>query len=503
MALTSGSDFGPYKVIEPIGQGGMASVYKAFHAALSRFVALKILPEKLAKDPDFKERFHEEAVRVANLRHNNIMAVYDYGEIDKTTYIATEFIDGGTFDQQMGQPLPVSYVIDILGPIASALDYAHSRGVLHRDVKPSNILVAKDGRPMLGDFGLARMMVADQNLTQAGMILGTPSYMAPEQGAGLPEPASDIYALGIIAYQALTGRVPYQAATPMAVVLAHQSEPLPMPRSINPAIPPEVEEVLLKCLARNPADRYATGEKFIRALGQARQEPLPTPTGPAPAIGGPLAAVGVPAAPPPPPPPSDATQGMAAPPVKKGNRGLLFGGLGAGCLLLLLLACGGGVWYLGSRPVANRSPQPSAGGVTAAPSAAPSTGGGAGEKGMFQDAAETVAGRGGFENCDTDYYQQEATLHVLICTNADDKDKVFFFVNDFIATDTNDPSVSITVINQDDKSITIEYGMFHPADDDCCPSAGPVTVTYHWDGSKVTTPDKIPTSDPKADPSRR
>ncbi|MEA2645662.1 MAG: eukaryotic-like serine/threonine-protein kinase, partial [Chloroflexota bacterium] len=277
-------EFGPYKVIEPIGQGGMASVYKAFHAALSRFVALKILPDKLAKDPDFKERFHEEAVRVANLRHNNIMAVYDYGEIDKTTYIATEFIDGGTFDQQMGQPLPVSYVIDILGPIASALDYAHSRGVLHRDVKPSNILVAKDGRPMLGDFGLARMMVADQNLTQAGMILGTPSYMAPEQGAGLPEPASDIYALGIIAYQALTGRVPYQAATPMAVVLAHQSEPLPMPRTINPAIPPEVEEVLLKCLARNPADRYGTGEKFIRALAKAREDPLPTATGPAPAV---------------------------------------------------------------------------------------------------------------------------------------------------------------------------------------------------------------------------
>ena len=497
MPLTAGSDFGPYKVVEQIGQGGMARVYKAFHAALSRFVALKILPAELAKDPDFKERFHEEAVRVANLRHNNIMAVYDYGEIEGTTYIANEFVDGGTFDQQMGQPLPVSYVLDVLGPIASALDYAHSRGVLHRDVKPSNILVARDGRPMLGDFGLARMMIADQNLTQAGMILGTPTYMAPEQGQGSPEPASDIYAMGIIAYQALTGRVPYQAATPMAIVLAHQSEPLPMPRSINPAISPGVEEVLLKCLARDPKDRYPTGEGFIRALGRAREEPAPTPTAPAPEIGGPPPASVVAAGAPPPPPPQQPTMYVAPRPAKKGNSGLLIGGIAGGCLLLLLIACGGGAIWLGSHPTPLVSPRYSFGVSQPSPNAS-------GTKGLSVDAATTIAGSSGYDNCDAQGYEPANTLHILICTaSSSSGEKVFFFTDKFIATDTKEDSMSLDFAGQSDTTVGIKYALFHPDDQDCCPSAGAATVHYTWDGTKVTAQDPIPTADTAADPSRR
>ena len=266
MKLEEGSELGGYRIVEQVGQGGMAVVYKAYQASLSRFVALKVLPPHLSADPDFQARFQVEAVRVAGLRHANILIVHDYGEIDGVTYIATEFVDGGTLDQQLGKPLPVEYVVEILQPVASALDYAHARGVVHRDVKPSNVLLARDGHPLLSDFGLARMMTPDADVTQAGMILGTPQYMAPEQSLGEPGPASDIYSLGVVAYEMLTGRVPFSAPTPMAVVLAHREDPLPMPRSINPAISAANEAALLKALARKPEDRFQSASGLVRAL---------------------------------------------------------------------------------------------------------------------------------------------------------------------------------------------------------------------------------------------
>jgi serine/threonine protein kinase len=261
---------GPYRVVEQVGRGGMATVYKAHHAALARYVAIKVLPEFLAGEEGFKERFQQEAVAVAKLRHPNILAVFDYGNADGTAYIVNEFVDGGTLSDQLGSPLPVDYVVSTLKPIASALDYAHARGILHRDIKPSNILLNMEGSPVLGDFGLAKMMERGAGLTQAGMIVGTPEYMSPEQcsGEGVAS-AADIYSLGVVAYQMLTGQLPFMAATPAAVINAQLHNQLPPPRSINPDLSPEVEGVLLKALAKAPKDRYRMAASMVKALQDA------------------------------------------------------------------------------------------------------------------------------------------------------------------------------------------------------------------------------------------
>jgi hypothetical protein len=271
--LPPGSQFGGYRIIERVGRGGMATVYKAHQADLARYVAIKVLPDFLAEDEAFRDRFQHEAIAVANLRHPNIPAVYHYGHEDETAYIVTEFVDGGTLAEQTGRPLPLGYTVELLTPIASAIDYAHSRGVLHRDIKPPNILMTRDGRPVLNDFGLARMMESEQRITQGATVMGTPQYMAPEQclGQDLGSPA-DIYALTVVAYEMLTGRVPFTAATPAAVIMAQVSEPLPPPRSINPDLSSGVESVLLKGLAKDPAQRYATASAMVRALAHASDE---------------------------------------------------------------------------------------------------------------------------------------------------------------------------------------------------------------------------------------
>jgi eukaryotic-like serine/threonine-protein kinase len=271
--LEPGTNLGPYRIVGEAGRGGMASVYKAHQAALARYVAIKVLPDFFATEPGFLERFQQEAVAVAQLRHPNILAIFDYGETDGVTYIVTEFVDGGTLADQMGKPLPVEYAVEILNPIAGALDYAHRRGVLHRDVKPSNVLLQHDGTPVLSDFGLAKMMMsANKRITQSGMIVGTPEYMSPEQCAGEDlTPATDQYSLAVIAYEALTGRVPFTAATPVAVLMAQMQNALPPPRTINPELSDGVAAVLLKGLAKEPGDRYKTCHQLVRALAAADQ----------------------------------------------------------------------------------------------------------------------------------------------------------------------------------------------------------------------------------------
>jgi tRNA A-37 threonylcarbamoyl transferase component Bud32 len=268
--VSAGSQLGQYRIVEQIGQGGMATVYKALQPALNRYVAIKVLPAFRAEDPEYLERFRREAQTVSRLRHPSILAIFDYGEQDGITYMVSELLPGGTLEQYVGSLLPIARAVRLLAPVAAALDYAHGQGVVHRDVKPSNILLAEDGRTVLGDFGVARILNGSPQLTSTGMLLGTPTYMAPEQAAGRPAtPASDCYALGAVLYQLLTGRPPFVADSPMAVALAHLHQPPPMARSVNSDLSEAAERVLLTALAKDPAARFESARAMIRAVERA------------------------------------------------------------------------------------------------------------------------------------------------------------------------------------------------------------------------------------------
>jgi serine/threonine protein kinase len=287
MKFEPGAKVGPYQILGELGRGGMATVYRAYQPNLEREVAIKILPEFLVEQPGFKARFHREAVAVARLQHPNILSVFDHGEQDGVTYIVSEYVEGGTLAARLGAPIQLEYCVRILRPIADALDYAHSEGVIHRDVKPSNILLDRRGVPILSDFGLARVAEAadSERLTQTGAMVGTPTYMAPEQCSGQEAGApADIYALAVIAFEMVTGRVPFSAPTPLGVIAAHQMTPPPSPRKFNPSLPQIVEQPLLAGLAKDPARRPETATDFVEALAAAvSSSPMQYPLTPPPA----------------------------------------------------------------------------------------------------------------------------------------------------------------------------------------------------------------------------
>ncbi|HXQ38971.1 MAG TPA: serine/threonine-protein kinase, partial [Anaerolineales bacterium] len=248
----TGKQFGQYQVVAPLGEGGMAAVYKAYQPAMERYVAIKVLPRHMSSSEEFIARFRREAKMLAQLQHVHILSVFDYGEEDGYPYIVMPFVPSGTLaDVLQGKRLSLSEVRRILTQIGDALSYAHTRGMVHRDIKPSNILVDERGNCLLTDFGLARMTEVSTKITTSGAVMGTPAYMSPEQGTGSNiDQRSDIYSLGIILYEMVTGRVPYTAETPVAVVFKHLQDPLPSVRKYNANLPEAVELVLLKTLAK-------------------------------------------------------------------------------------------------------------------------------------------------------------------------------------------------------------------------------------------------------------
>ena len=278
--FASGETFGAYRIIEPLGRGGMASVYKVYEAALDRYVALKVLPGEFLHDETFAERFKREAKVVARLEHPNIIPIHAFGIESGIPWMAMRLISGGALSSLLrGGRLTHERIITILRGAADALDYAHGKGVVHRDVKPQNILLDEAERVYLADFGIAKMVEGSGALTQTGMITGTPQYMAPEQATGQSvDQRVDTYALGVVAYEMLTGRVPFAADTPVAVLMKHVTEPMPIPPPS--AVPEPLVRALLKGLAKKPEERWPTAGAFVLALEQGLAE-VPTAAIPA------------------------------------------------------------------------------------------------------------------------------------------------------------------------------------------------------------------------------
>ena len=266
-----GQHLGPYRILEQIGTGGMATVYKAYQPAMDRYVAIKVIAAHFAQDETFLRRFRREAKAVAQLEHAHILPVHDYGEAEGRPYLVMRFLEAGTLKDRIVQgSLPLTEVNRIVGQVGSALDYAHRMGVVHRDVKPTNILLDAEGDAFLTDFGLAKMMESSVQLTATGVGIGTPAYMSPEQGKGAKvDSRADVYSLGVMLYEMVTGHAPYEAETPLAVVLKHIQEPLPLPRSVRPDLPEEVERVILRAMAKEPDDRFQTAGEMVRALDGA------------------------------------------------------------------------------------------------------------------------------------------------------------------------------------------------------------------------------------------
>jgi hypothetical protein len=276
MSDLAGHNLGPYRIIEQLGMGGMATVYKAYQPSMDRYVAIKVLPRHFAQDPTFTGRFEQEAKTIAKLEHARILPVYDYGEEDGITYIVMRLLDAGTLSELIAQgPVSLEETARIIGQIAEGLDYAHSKGVLHRDVKPSNIMLDSSGNVYITDFGITKLVEGTAQFTATGGLVGTPAYVSPEQGMGQPvDHRSDIYSLGVVLYEMVTGRTPFQAETPMAVVIKHINDPLPLPRSINPDLPETVERVILKTLAKHRDERYQSCGEMAADLQQMVAEAM-------------------------------------------------------------------------------------------------------------------------------------------------------------------------------------------------------------------------------------
>jgi serine/threonine protein kinase len=271
--------FGRYHLLEKLGEGGMAVVYKAYDTRLEVNVAVKViqtgnLPQNAVERA--LKRFEREAKPLTQLTHPNIVKVTDYGEYEGQPYLVMPYLPGGTLKEKLGKPIAWQAAVQLLLPVAGALGYAHSQNMIHRDVKPANILLTQSGHPMLSDFGIAKLLDLAEtvDLTGTSAAIGTPEYMAPEQAsAKTVDHRADIYALGIVLYEMVTGRRPFTADTPMAVLIMHARDPLPSPKKYAPGLSDRAEKILLKALAKPPEDRFQTMAEFSAALERTTGKP--------------------------------------------------------------------------------------------------------------------------------------------------------------------------------------------------------------------------------------
>ncbi|MFQ6100345.1 MAG: protein kinase [Anaerolineae bacterium] len=283
MSSWNGKTIGGCQIAEEIGRGGVATVYRAHQPQLERWVAIKILRVTEAGGEAFLARFRREARAIAALRHPNILTIYDYGEEGGIAYIVMEYVAGGTLKARLtGQPMDWPDAATLVIPVGRALAYAHSQGIVHRDVKPANILLARSDWPLLADFGLVKLLGRQQGITQPGISIGTPAYFAPEQAAGGEvDHRTDIYGLGIVLYELLTGSIPFEAGSPVEMMLRRMHESPQPPRRLNPRITPQLEAVIMRALARDPAARHPTMEAFVNDLsrlpGATGRAAMPTP----------------------------------------------------------------------------------------------------------------------------------------------------------------------------------------------------------------------------------
>jgi hypothetical protein len=288
-----------YEVQELLGSGGMASVYRAHDSLLERPVALKILHEHFSSDPEYVERFRREARAIARVSHPNIVTVIDRGSFEDREYIVFEHVPGNTLKDILERrgPLPVTEALSLAHQVARALAFAHEQGIVHRDVKPHNVLVNEEGGAKVTDFGLARSLELDHDITQTGTVLGTCDYISPEQASGQPvDERSDQYSLGVLLFELLAGEVPFPAESYMAAALRHVRDPVPSVRERRPDVPPRVDELVQRAMAKRPEDRFPSTAALVAALesclaeeadeepgARARTEVIRSPAQPRPA----------------------------------------------------------------------------------------------------------------------------------------------------------------------------------------------------------------------------
>lgn len=258
-----------YQLEERLGTGGMAVVYRARDLMLERHVAIKILRENFSDDPEFRQRFHQEAKAAANLTHPNIVTVHDFGLDAGRLFIVMEYVPGNHLKallQRRGR-LSVDEALNLMVQACAGVGYAHRAGLVHCDLKPHNLLITPDRRLKVTDFGIARALASIQPEEKSEIVWGSPQYFSPEQAAGRPpSPASDVYSLGVILYEMLTGQLPFNADSPVELARLHREAPPPSPRALNPAISPALEQIMLKVLAKEPAVRYRTADQLGRVL---------------------------------------------------------------------------------------------------------------------------------------------------------------------------------------------------------------------------------------------